>query len=267
MSGKKPMEFKEIRKKCPTCDYGWLDKYGKNECPKCLTPLTGLKLGRAPGESTANKFWSPSDAFESEFGSCPQGDSHTFKFGKCSKCGKGEGYVKHGTGKDKEFKEVKRSCPTCSYTWLDKYRKNECPKCLYALEDWRNDRPDAPKPSDAFESESGDCPSGGAHTWKYGYCLKCKAGEGHARNNVQVEWLKRSCPTCTYSWNDRYRKNQCPKCLRPIEVEEKKVTRTTYITATIEWGSCNEGGAHVFKFGKCRKCHLAEGTAGYVGQA
>lgn len=263
---KKPMEFKEERKECPTCAYRWLDKYAKNECPKCLTPLTGLRVVSLPGESAANKYWSPSEAFESEFGNCPKGDLHTFRFGKCSKCGQGEGYVKHGSGREGEFKEEKRRCRTCSYTWLDKYRKNECPKCHYALEDWRNERPEPPKSSDAFETESGVCGEGGAHTWKYGYCLKCKSPEGHTRNNVEVEWQRRNCPTCKYSWHDRYRKNECPKCLRPIDVEQRKVTRQTYGDSIIEWGDCKEGGPHVFKFGKCRKCHTAEGSAGYYGQ-
>lgn len=70
------------RRSCPTCGHQWLDKYGKDECPKCLSPLapsSGAK--RAPGESSTYK-QSASSAMESESGVCPKGGSHTFKFGK-----------------------------------------------------------------------------------------------------------------------------------------------------------------------------------------
>jgi len=82
---------KEVRRSCPYCGHSWLDKYGKDECPKCLNPLSAAgAVPRAPGEATSNKL-SAASAMESESGKCPKGGAHTFRFGKCSKCGKGEG--------------------------------------------------------------------------------------------------------------------------------------------------------------------------------
>eukprot|EP01064_Diplonema_japonicum_P016050 TRINITY_DN2407_c1_g2_i1.p1 TRINITY_DN2407_c1_g2~~TRINITY_DN2407_c1_g2_i1.p1 ORF type:complete len:118 (+),score=15.39 TRINITY_DN2407_c1_g2_i1:22-354(+) len=106
----------EVRKRCPHCDFSWLDKYNKNECPKCIQPLTsGSTVGARPswntqqystsptnrvsghrlqpGEASSNK-QRASSAMESSSGNCSKGGSHMWKFGKCSKCGRGEGYAK-----------------------------------------------------------------------------------------------------------------------------------------------------------------------------
>eukprot|EP01059_Diplonema_ambulator_P009898 TRINITY_DN1987_c0_g1_i1.p1 TRINITY_DN1987_c0_g1~~TRINITY_DN1987_c0_g1_i1.p1 ORF type:complete len:111 (+),score=21.54 TRINITY_DN1987_c0_g1_i1:57-389(+) len=107
----------EVRKRCPHCDFSWLDKYGKNECPKCIQPLTsGQAVGSRPSWQGTSYTTTPqsrvaghriqpgevstfkqraSSAMESSSGSCNKGGAHMWKFGKCSKCGVGEGYAKH----------------------------------------------------------------------------------------------------------------------------------------------------------------------------
>lgn len=119
------------------------------------------------------------------------------------------------------FKETRKSCPTCAYSWLDKYGKNECPKCLAPLAGGGA----APKrmageastfksrASDAGESASGSCPNGGPHEWKYGKCNKCQAPEGGTKG----------------------RSVRAPP-----------------------GGACSDGNMHVFKFSKCTKCGKSE---------
>ena len=79
----------EVRKKCNGCGHSWLDKYGKDECPKCLCSLSAnsTKGGNCGNGQSAGS------AMESQSGKCPKNDDgpHNWKFGKCSHCGTGEG--------------------------------------------------------------------------------------------------------------------------------------------------------------------------------
>eukprot|EP00919_Chromeraceae_sp_WS-2016_P049189 GHVR01116396.1.p1 GENE.GHVR01116396.1~~GHVR01116396.1.p1 ORF type:complete len:116 (+),score=33.20 GHVR01116396.1:29-376(+) len=86
------MATKEVKKECGTCGYTWLDKYGKDECPKCNTKL-GASPSRQVGEVSTNKA-KASDAGESQSGTCPKGGPHQWKYGACMKCKKAEGYDK-----------------------------------------------------------------------------------------------------------------------------------------------------------------------------
>eukprot|EP00955_Chlamydomonas_euryale_P059337 357348-Chlamydomonas_euryale.AAC.1 len=124
----------EKRRHCGCCDYSWLDKYGKNECPKCLAPLVGgggvapPKTGnviatgrRLPGEAVTYKL-AASDACESVSGQCGRGGAHTWKFGKCSKCGLGEGY-----GKGRTMTGMKDGI--CCDGRMHVYKFSKCTKC------------------------------------------------------------------------------------------------------------------------------------------
>mmetsp|Transcript_21865 Transcript_21865/g.57559 ORF Transcript_21865/g.57559 Transcript_21865/m.57559 type:complete len:114 (+) Transcript_21865:24-365(+) len=106
-----------VKKHCPTCAYEWLDEHSKNECPKCLSPLGGATAAtkRAPGEASTHK-QAASSAMESESGCCPSGGAHTWKFGKCSKCGVGEGVSKTVAGE-------------CSKGGKHIYKFGKCSKC------------------------------------------------------------------------------------------------------------------------------------------
>ena len=84
------------RKQCPTCGHRWLDKYQKDECPKCLVPLSiaeSRRNQRLPGEVSTFK-QPPGSAMESASGVCPKGQGgqkHLWRFGRCTICGMAEG--------------------------------------------------------------------------------------------------------------------------------------------------------------------------------
>jgi DNA-directed RNA polymerase subunit RPC12/RpoP len=61
------------------------------DCPKCFQPRPYVPpTTQAAAQSKAASL-APSSAMESSSGSCPKGGAHSWKFGKCSACGKPEG--------------------------------------------------------------------------------------------------------------------------------------------------------------------------------
>jgi len=83
----------ERRMQCPGCGHRWLDKHHKDECPKCLVPLSTpdwQRNRRLPGEVSTYKH-TASSAMESCSGLCPRGGQHHWRLGRCAKCGRGEG--------------------------------------------------------------------------------------------------------------------------------------------------------------------------------
>ena len=81
------------KRTCPKCAHRWLDKYGKDECPKCLTPLSMplWRLHRRECGEVSTFKEPPGSGMESESGVCSRGGAHAWRFGRCRKCGKAEG--------------------------------------------------------------------------------------------------------------------------------------------------------------------------------
>ena len=81
------------RRECPSCGYRWVDKYRKDECPKCVAPLAmpqWQRNKRVPGEASTFK-QPPTSVMESRSGVCYDGEPHHFRLGRCRRCGMSEG--------------------------------------------------------------------------------------------------------------------------------------------------------------------------------
>eukprot|EP00656_Telonema_subtile_P017755 TRINITY_DN1956_c0_g1_i1.p1 TRINITY_DN1956_c0_g1~~TRINITY_DN1956_c0_g1_i1.p1 ORF type:complete len:330 (-),score=77.91 TRINITY_DN1956_c0_g1_i1:81-1070(-) len=298
----------EQRKECPTCGHGWLDKYGKDECPKCLAPLSGGgQQRRQVGEASTNK-QSAGSAMEVESGSCKKNDGgpHKFKFGKCSLCGVGEGgatKVKFGEcakGGKHIYKFAK--CTKCGANEAgvseapsnstrpakkEAHVMTHAERSIYE-EDFNKFDTDGsgylenaeiaallqhqlgkPPAVNEIESFLKTCDKNGDGKISLDEYIKAVVG---APVQVDKSANRRKCPTCGHGWLDKYGKDECPKCLAPMsgggqqrrQVGEASTNKQSAGSAMeVESGSCkkNDGGPHKFKFGKCSLCGVGEGGA------
>jgi hypothetical protein len=229
--------------------------------------------------------------------------------------------VKDGDKRDRNSsgrkKGKRRTCSACEHSWVDYWRKDECPKCLASLSAPRKrgvgeSSTNPQKPSSAMESSSGRCPNKGGparpHLWKWGKCSNCGKGQGDeskdaaraaAKEKVQGDPSrggdeyadeaalvlipaagkeKRECPTCGYKWNDCYARNECPKCMCPIDgkkTRRKPGETSTFMAASSSAmesasGQCpagEQGAKHQWKWGRCSLCLKGEGEEAKEKQA
>ena len=202
------------RRKCPTCWYEWLDKYNKAECPKCQSPLPDGEIsGRRRihtdrvnsrvGDIKKEKFVvemykqkSPRRSSKKEIqvrnkSVCPvTGGNHVWRFGKCRNCGVGEGYVRYSPSIPRPMKmttsAMSRRGRQRHFDGTAETRKT----LMFTRKDENYDSvPSIPTPS----------PS-----------------RARKQKRSEPKLIRKTCPVCAYRWLDKYRKNECPKCLLPL---------------------------------------------------
>jgi len=127
-----------VKKRCPTCAHGWMDHWGRDECPKCLTPLSrpgARKWGGANiNSSLRENFYKWHDA-EPPSGFVRQpGESFTpcraVKAVNAAATGQRK-QVPHTSNEDAN--PTRKECPTCAHKWTDYHGFDQCPKCLNPL--------------------------------------------------------------------------------------------------------------------------------------
>ena len=199
------------RRKCPTCWFEWLDKYNKAECPKCQSPLpTGeisgtrrihtdriqSRVGDIKKEAYVIEIYkqkSPRISSKKDIQvqnkiCCPvTGGNHVWRFGKCRHCGIGEGYTRHSSPIQKQ-KKMSKSAMSRKGRQMYYSGTAETRKALMFTrkKDYNSNPPPLPSPSPQTRAKS------------------------------ESKLIRKTCPVCAYRWLDKYRKNECPKCLLPL---------------------------------------------------
>jgi len=128
--------------------------------------------------------------------------------------------------KQQPRQQVWRICENCRHEWLSNERKGACPQCT-------TDKP-----------------------WKW----------------LPKQQVWKSCHTCAYSWKDKYGKNECPKCLLSLDpdslsslspqvrLKPSDALQSTSGKCAVATKSLGYPMPHVWKYGKCNFCSLAQGA-------
>ena len=259
------------RRKCPTCWFTWLDKYNKAVCPKCQSRLPDgtpegcrtIHTDKIPTKSRVGDFKRerhtipnirmdttvdfPADGhwggdtpknrektlFEENSSKtmdkaiCPvTGKPHVWKFGKCRHCGVGEGYVRHAISPRKSPRYPTRSMSrtTPSSRPSEVYKKVCDGGGSSGRDAGRRMFQHAvltPPPPIPNASSSGSSWRLKSELGTYDYHHRFREGDPPSpatrqRRQKKHKLVRKTCPVCAFRWLDKYRKNECPKCLTPL---------------------------------------------------
>eukprot|EP00240_Pyramimonas_obovata_P014538 CAMPEP_0118958610 /NCGR_PEP_ID=MMETSP1169-20130426/62710_1 /TAXON_ID=36882 /ORGANISM="Pyramimonas obovata, Strain CCMP722" /LENGTH=222 /DNA_ID=CAMNT_0006906733 /DNA_START=146 /DNA_END=811 /DNA_ORIENTATION=- len=203
-------------------------------------------LRRVPGEVGRTKF-APTDACESSSGYCYkakyEGGPHKWKFGMCQQCGIGEGYGKHSGMVRGTFPRNKYGycCDGGNHRFLFGY----CSKCgENEVLTWDDDRVLVQKASIAFNQPCSIPGMGdGIHVASLADAFRPQSRSNRCR--APGTEVRKKCPTCDWSWLDKYNKNECPKCMNLLVPSRLVPTRyRPGSSMESESGSCKQGGQH-----------------------
>ena len=181
----------EQRRECHVCAHRWLDRHKKDECPKCLSCLSTFRR--------ANQIVAPSllagearriHHVAAQLGAQAEGVNPVaplqsdFKEPDLTDERRRAGTSKRSGGSGTRKLSTRKECPRCAHRWLDKWDKDECPRCLAQLSapQWKAKTPQTP--GSAIASYSGTCPRGGPHAWRLGRCRQCGQDEGRTKTQL-----------------------------------------------------------------------------------